>query len=143
MHIRNRKAYYEYRILEEYTAGIVLVGSEVKSIHDGNINFKDSHIYIHNNEVFIKQMFIGKYKQAACTNHEEVRDRKLLLNKKEIRNIKESLSNPGIACIPLNLHLSNGKIKVEIAIAKGKKLYDKRESIKEKDIKKQTQRELI
>ena len=143
MHIQNRKAYYEYQIIKEYTAGICLVGSEVKSIRDSNINFKDSYIYIHNNEVFIKQMFISKYKQAIHTNHEEVRDRKLLLTKKEIRSIKELISETGIACIPLNLHLANGKIKVKIAIAKGKKLYNKRESIKEKDIKIQTQRELI
>lgn len=143
MHIQNRKAYYEYQIIKEYTAGICLVGSEVKSIRDSNINFKDSYIYIHNNEVFIKQMFISKYKQAIHTNHEEVRDRKLLLTKKEIRSIKELISETGITCIPLNLHLVNGKIKVKIAIAKGKKLYNKRESIKEKDIKIQTQRELI
>jgi SsrA-binding protein len=143
MKLQNRKAYYEYHILEEYTAGIMLVGSEVKSIRDSNINFKDSYIYIHNNEVFMKQMFIGKYKQAIHTNHEEVRDRKLLLTKKQIRDIQKQLQVTGITSVPLEIFELNGKFKVKIAIAKGKKLYDKRESIKEKDIKIQTQRELI
>lgn len=143
MKLQNRKAYYEYHILEEYTAGIVLVGSEVKSIRDSNINFKDSYIYTHNNEVFVKQMFIGKYKQAIHTNHEEVRDRKLLLTKKQIRDIQKQLQVTGITSVPLEIFELNGKFKMKIAIAKGKKLYDKRESIKEKDIKIQTQRELI
>lgn len=142
MNIGNRKAYRDYQIIREYTAGICLIGSEVKSIRNSNVNITDSFVYIHNSEIFIKGMFISKYTQATHTNHEELRDRKLLLNKKEIRNIKESLSKPGITCIPLNLHLSNGKIKVDIAIAKGKKLWDKKESIREKDIKLQTQREL-
>ena len=143
MKLQNRKAYYEYHILEEYIAGIVLVGSEVKSIRDSNINFKDSYIYTHNNEVFVKQMFIGKYKQAIHTNHEEVRDRKLLLTKKQIRDIQKQLQVTGITSVPLEIFELNGKFKMKIAIAKGKKLYDKRESIKEKDIKIQTQRELI
>jgi SsrA-binding protein len=143
MKLQNRKAYYEYHILEEYTAGIMLVGSEVKSIRDSNINFKDSYIYTHNNEVFVKQMFIGKYKQAINTNHEEVRDRKLLLTKKQIRDIQKQLQVTGITSVPLEMFELNGKFKIKIAIAKGKKLYDKRESIKEKDIKIQTQRELI
>lgn len=143
MKLQNRKAYYEYHILEEYTAGIMLVGSEVKSIRDSNINFKDSYIYTHNNEVFVKQMFIGKYKQAIHTNHEEVRDRKLLLTKKQIRDIQKQLQVTGITSVPLEIFELNGKFKMKIAIAKGKKLYDKRESIKEKDIKIQTQRELI
>jgi SsrA-binding protein len=143
MKLQNRKAYYEYHILEEYTAGIMLVGSEVKSIRDSNINFKDSYIYTHNNEVFVKQMFIGKYKQAIHTNHEEVRDRKLLLTKKQIRDIQKQLQVTGITSVPLEIFELNGKFKIKIAIAKGKKLYDKRESIKEKDIKIQTQRELI
>jgi len=143
MKLQNRKAYYEYHILEEYTAGIMLVGSEVKSIRDSNINFKDSYIYTHNNEVFVKQMFIGKYKQAIHTNHEEVRDRKLLLTKKQIRDIQKQLQVTGVTSVPLEIFELNGKFKIKIAIAKGKKLYDKRESIKEKDIKIQTQRELI
>lgn len=143
MKLQNRKAYYEYHILEEYTAGIMLVGSEVKSIRDSNINFKDSYIYTHNNEVFVKQMFIGKYKQAIHTNHEEVRDRKLLLTKKQIQDIQKQLQVTGITSVPLEIFELNGKFKIKIAIAKGKKLYDKRESIKEKDIKIQTQRELI
>ena len=125
MKLQNRKAYYEYHILEEYTAGIMLVGSEVKSIRDSNINFKDSYIYTHNNEVFVKQMFIGKYKQAIHTNHEEVRDRKLLLTKKQIRDIQKQLQVTGITSVPLEIFELNGKFKMKIAIAKGKKLYDK------------------
>ena len=143
MILQNRKAYYNYHILEEYIAGIMLVGSEVKSIRNHDVNFKDSYICINNNEVFVKQMFIGKYKQAVHTNHEEVRDRKLLLTKKQIRNIQKQLQVTGITSVPLEIFEMSGKFKIKIAIAKGKKLYDKRDAIKEKDIKLQTQRELI
>ncbi|NBW57905.1 SsrA-binding protein SmpB [bacterium] len=142
MHIQNRKAYYEYYIIEEYNAGMCLVGSEVKSIRNSEASISEAFVYISNSEIFIKGMFINKYKQAVHNNHEEVRDRKLLLNKKEICRIAEQLQIPGYTCIPLFLKDVNGKIKITIAVAKGKKLWDKKESIREKDIKLQTQREL-
>lgn len=142
MHIQNRKARFEYHILKEYTAGISLLGSEVKSLRNSDANINDSFVYISNSEIFIKGMYISKYKQAVHTNHEEVRDRKLLLKKKEIRYIAEQLQQPGYTCIPINVHDVNGKIKLTIAVAKGKKLWDKKESIRENDIKIQTQREL-
>ena len=142
MNIRNRKAFYEYSIIKEYNAGICLMGSEVKSIRNSEASISEAFVYISNSEIFIKGMFVNKYKQAVHANHEEVRDRKLLLNKKEIRQISEQLKMPGFTCIPLNVHDANGKIKLTIAIAKGKKLWDKKESIREKDIKLQTQREL-
>ena len=142
MHIQNRKAYYEYHIIKEYNAGMCLLGSEVKSIRNSEASISEAFVYISNSEIFIKGMFVNKYKQAVNNNHEEVRDRKLLLNKKEIRQIAEQLQTPGYTCIPLTVKDVNGKIKLTIAVAKGKKLWDKKEAIREKDIKLQTQREL-
>jgi SsrA-binding protein len=142
MYIQNRKARHEYFILEEFTAGISLLGTEVKSIRLHNANINDSFVYISNNEIFIKGMYIGKYQRASDTNHTEVRDRKLLLRKKEIRKISKEILVPGITCIPLEVFESDGYIKIRIGIAKGKTLWNKKESIKEKDIKLQTQREL-
>lgn len=142
MYIQNRKASYEYSIIKEYTAGISLLGTEVKSIRNSDASISEAFVFIANSEVYIKGMFVNKYKQATVYNHEEVRDRKLLLNKKEIKQIAEQLQMPGITCIPLTIQDVNGKIKLRIAVAKGKKLWDKKESLREKDIKLQTQREL-
>lgn len=140
--INNKKAFYDYHIIEEIVAGIKLVGSEVKSLRDGKASLVDSYIYIDNNEVFVKNIHIAKYQEATYMNHEEVRDRKLLLTKKQINDLKKELKNNGITIIPLNIFLSKGKFKLKIALAKGKKSYDKRQTIKEKDIKRQTNREL-
>jgi SsrA-binding protein len=138
----NRKAYFEYFILKEYTAGISLLGSEVKSLRAGEANIKDSYAHIVDNEIFIKNMFISKFKNASINNHEELRERKLLLKKKEIKIIEEQIKIKGNTIIPLEIFILNNKFKVKLGVARGKKLYDKKNSIREKDIKLETQREL-
>lgn len=141
MEIVNRKARHEYNILENYTAGIVLQGSEVKSIKAGKANIGDAYCYISSkNEIWIKNSHVSKYDSDKFTNHEEKRDRKLLLNKKEIRRLKSDIQNPGYTIIPLKMFIMKGKIKVEIALCKGKKDYDKRETIKERDSNKELNR---
>jgi SsrA-binding protein len=142
MHINNRKAYHDYNIIEEYIAGIKLVGSEVKSIFFGNANINDSYVYIKDNEVFVKGMYIAKYKESTYMNHEEVHDRKLLLTKKQIKDILKELKVNGITMVPLEILEINGKFKLKIGLAKGKKSFDKKESKKLKDLERQTQREL-
>lgn len=141
MEIVNRKARHEYNILENYVAGIVLQGSEVKSIKAGKANIGDAYCYISTkNEMWIKNSHVSKYDSDKFTNHEEKRDRKLLLNKKEIRRLKSDIQNPGYTIIPLKMFIIKGKIKVEIALCKGKKDYDKRETIKERDSNKELNR---
>ena len=110
--IINRKAYYEYEIIREFISGIQLVGSEVKSLRQGNANMGDSFCYVWNGEVFIKNLFISKYNESSYLNHEERRDRKLLLNKKEIRDIIKLTQETGITTIPLEILTMNGKFKI-------------------------------
>jgi SsrA-binding protein len=141
MHIQNRKARFEYHILKEYVAGLQLFGSEVKATKDNNASISEAFVYIYNGEAFIKGMHVGKLK-GSSRDHEEVRDRKLLLNKKEIQSIAKSITERGITVVPISLFQRDGKIKLRIGVAKGKKLYDKKEAIKERDIKIQTQKEL-
>lgn len=138
--ILNKKAYYEYNILKEYISGIVLCCSEVKSLSEGNANMGDSFCYVWNNEIFIKNLFISKYDESSYLNHEERRDRKLLLNKKEIRDIIKSTQETGITTIPLEIFTMNGKFKVKIGVARGKKTYDKRETIKKRDVEREIRR---
>jgi SsrA-binding protein len=140
MEIVNRKARHEYNILENYTAGIVLQGSEVKSIKAGKANIGDAYCVITNGEIWLKNSHVSKYDSDKFTNHEEKRDRKLLLNKKEIRRLTSDVQNPGYTIIPLKMFIMKGKIKVEIGLCKGKKDYDKRESIKERDSKRELDR---
>lgn len=142
MKFDNKKAFFDYSILEEYVAGVKLVGSEVKSLREGNASIKDTYVYLNDGEVFVKGMYIAKHKESSWMNHEEVRDRKLLLTKKQIRDIQKDLKVNGITIVPLMMYLVNGKFKLKIAIAKGKKSFDKKATIKEKDIKRQTEREL-
>jgi SsrA-binding protein len=143
MSINNRKAYFEYFIIEELEAGIQLLGSEVKSLRAGNANLNDSYVIIIDNEVYLRGMYISKYKESSSENHEEVRDRKLLLTKKQINDFQKELkNNNGYTIIPLSVFTNKGKFKVKIGLARGKKLHDKRDSIKEKDIKRQTERDL-
>ncbi len=135
MKISNRKAYYEYNIIKEFICGIKLLGSEVKSLRNGEANMQDSYCYVFNNEVFVKGLHISKNKMSSYNNHEEKRDRKLLLTKKEIRNIiGETKANNGMTIIPLEIFEMNGKFKIKISLAKGKKLHDKRESAKKKEM---------
>lgn len=135
MEILNRKARYDYEIFEKYIAGIVLTGTEIKSIRAGKCNLKDSYIIINNNEAFVLNMHISNYEKGSFNNLDEKRTRKLLLNKKEILKINEKIKIKGYTVIPLKLFFQNSKAKLEIGICKGKHTYDKRESIKERDIK--------
>jgi len=143
MLVLNRKARYEYAVIEEFTAGMVLFGSEVKSIRSGNVTLSESFIFIKDGEVWIKNMHIAKYKQSHKLEvHDESRDKKLLLNKKEIERISKKVIDKGITIIPLGIFISNNKLKMKIAVAKGKKNWDKRETIKERDLKRELQRSL-
>lgn len=141
---KNKKAYFEYSILEKHIAGIKLQGSEVKSIRAGKVSISEAYCFINDGEIFIKGMNVTEYKEGGKhNNHNPVRDRKLLMNKKEILKLKENISQKGLTIVPLCVILTNtGFIKLEIGLAKGKNLYDKRHSIKEKDIKRELERNL-
>lgn len=140
MEILNRKARYNYEILETIKAGIVLMGSEVKSIKSGKANISDAYCYISNNEIWLKNSHISKYDSDKFTNHEEKRERKLLLNKKEINKLNQKLQNPGYTIIPLKIFIERGLIKVLIGLCKGKHDYDKRNDIKDRDNKRELNR---
>lgn len=141
--VNNRKAYFEYHILEEYEAGIVLLGSEVKSVRQSNVTLSDSFIYLKNGEVWIKNLKIARYKQTHIAEpHDENREKKLLLTKKEIQKIGRLLEQTGNTCVPLSIFCKRNKIKIKIGVVKGKKLWDKRQTIKERDIKRDMQRSL-
>lgn len=132
----NKKAYFDYSIFEKYVAGIVLTGTEIKSVRAGAINLKDSFIKIENFEAWLYNCHISPYDMGNRYNHEPLRVRKLLLNKKEILKILNKQKQENYTIIPLNAFLKKGYLKLEIALCKGKKLYDKRESLKKKDIAK-------
>lgn len=136
MEIINKKAYYDYFIEETTEAGIELKGTEVKSIRKGSADLKDTYIRIKNNEAFIINMYVAKYEEGNIFNHDERRERKLLLHKKEIIKLKEKLDREGYSLVPVKMYLKKNKVKILVGVAKGKKLYDKRASIKEKDLKK-------
>lgn len=139
----NRKARHDYEILETYEAGIALFGTEVKSIRSGGANLKDSYADISNGEIYINNFHISPYKFSdAAFNHDPYRKKKLLLHKREIRKLIGKIKEKGLTLVPLKIYTKYGKIKVEIALAKGKKLFDKRRTIKEKDIKREQQRSL-
>ena len=142
MEIYNRKAKHDYFIEDTYEVGIVLTGTEIKSVRAGNANIKDSYGVIKNNEVFLLNMFISQYKEGNIFNHDETRTRKLLLHKKEIKKISEKVNTQGLTLIPLKLYLKNNILKVELGICRGKKNYDKREALKEKDIKRNINKQL-
>lgn len=129
----NKKAFFDYFIEEKYEAGIELVGSEVKSIKAGKTSIKESFIRIINGEIFIMGMSVVPWKYGSVYNPEEHRVRKLLLHKKEIKKLHEKVSQKGFTIVPLNIHLSKGLVKLEIALARGKKNYDKRDSLAKKD----------
>lgn len=137
MEIKNKKAYFNYFIIRELEAGIVLLGTEIKSIKKGSCNITDRYIRIKNNEAFIINMYIEKYNEGSIFNHEETRERKLLLHKKEIKKLLEEVKTEGYSLIPLRVYIKEGKAKVLIGLAKGKKLYDKRETIKKRDLERE------
>ena len=142
MEIKNKKAYFDYEILESFEAGIVLKGTEIKSIRDGKVNLKDSYAVIKNNEVFLLNTHISQYKEGNIFNHDETRTRKLLLQKKEIKKIKEQLEIQGLTLVPLKLYFKGEYAKILLGLAKGKKNYDKRESIKKRENLIEIKREL-
>ena len=142
MEIINRKARHEYTVIEDFVAGLVLQGSEVKSIRAGKCNIGDAYCYISNKyEVWLKNSHISKYDSDKFTNHDELRERKLLLTKKEIRKLANEVQNPGITLVPLKIFVDErGLLKLVLGLCKGKKEYDKRETIKERDSKKELNR---
>lgn len=143
MEIKNRSAYHEYFIDAKYEAGIVLLGTEVKSIRNGKVSFNDSYCLLHKGEVWIKSLHIAEYSHGNLNNHEPMRDRKLLLQKKEIKRIESKLKEKGYTLIPLRMYFNEkALVKIEIGLAKGKKLYDKRETIKQKDVEREMKRYL-
>lgn len=135
--ILNRRAKHDYFIEEEYECGIVLTGTEIKAIRDGKCNLKDSYAVIRKNEIYLLNMFISHYKEGNIFNHNETRTRKLLMHKKEILKLSEKINLQGFTLIPLKLYFKNNKAKILLGLCKGKKNYDKRESIKERDIQRQ------
>jgi len=142
--IKNRKASYEYTFVEEFVAGMQLFGSEVKSIRKSNASISEAYCYFKDGELFIKGMHIAKWEFTGNhDSHEELREKKLLLTKQELKRIKEKLQTKGLTLIPTSVFISKrGYIKLNIALAKGKKLWDKRQSIKEKDLKRDAERDL-
>ena len=133
--IKNKKANFDYFIEDTYECGIVLTGTEIKSIRKACANLKDSYARVKNDEVYLINMFISTYDEGNRFNHDERRERKLLLHKKEIYKIRDKVEREGYSLVPVKLYLKEGKAKILLGVAKGKKLYDKRQSIKEKDIK--------
>ena len=140
MEIINRKARHDYFIEEEYECGIVLTGTEIKSIREGSCNIGDSYGHIRKGELFILNMFIGEYKEGNIFNHQETRTRKLLMHKNEILKLSNKITLEGYTLIPLKVYFKNNKVKVLLGLCKGKKNYDKREDMKERDIKRELEK---
>ena len=142
MEILNRKARYDYEIEDTYEAGIVLTGTEIKSIRKGKANIKDSYVIIRNQEAYLINTHISLYEEGNRFNHEETRTRKLLLHKKEILKLRDKLEIEGYTIVPLKIYFSKGRAKIQIGVAKGKKNYNKKETIKERDIKREQERHM-
>ena len=138
--VTNRKAWHEYHILDKYEGGIVLHGSEVKAIREGKANIKEAYVRFIENELFVIGMHIGKYSNEGYSTHTPIRDRKLLLHKKELLNLRKMVDEKGKTLIPLSMYLKGGRVKVEFGLAQGKKMWDKRKTKMEKDVKRQVDR---
>lgn len=136
----NRKAYHDYFILEKYEAGIELAGTEVKSIRAGRVNLKDAFCQVKNGELFVYCMHISPYEQGNIFNKDPMRDRRLLMHRREIRKLAAEVQQDGYALIPLSLYFKNARVKVEVGVAKGKKLYDKRAAMAERDTRREMDR---
>lgn len=136
----NKQARFDYHIMETFEAGIVLIGSEVKSLRLKQIQFKDSYISFKGHEAFLQNAHISEYKASSYNNHAPERLRKLLLGKSELKKVAGALSEQGLTCVPLKMYFKNGLVKVEIALVKGKKLHDKREALKKRDVDQQLRR---
>ena len=140
MELKNKKAYFDYFILSEYECGIALVGTEIKALRNQSGDLKDSYAIIRNNEVYLLNMYIPKYDEGNIFNHEERRTRKLLLHKNEIKKLHKEVTEQGLTLIPLKVYLKNNRVKVLLGLCKGKKLYDKRETIKKRDLDREARR---
>ncbi len=141
LNIRNKKASYEYHFIDKHIAGIMLTGSEIKSIRLGKVNLQDAYCLFLNGELYVREMHISPYTMAREKSHESKRERKLLLNKRELRKLENKSKEKGLTIIPVRIFINDRRLaKLEIALAKGKKLYDKREDIKEKDLKREMSR---
>lgn len=138
----NKKASFQYEIKEKFTAGLVLLGSEVKSLREGSCHLKDSYISFIKEEAFLQKAYIGPYKKAGKNGHEPERKRKLLLKKQELKRIRGLVEQKKMSCIPLKIHFQKGLVKLEIALGVGKSLYDKRQSLKKKQAERQRERGL-
>lgn len=143
MEIKNRQAYFEYFIDDRYTAGIVLTGTEVKSLREGKANFNDSYCVFHGNELFLRSFHISEYSHGTVNNHDPVRERKLLLNRRELKKLQSRLKEKGYTLIPLRLFFNDKNlIKLEVGLGKGKKIHDKRDTIKQRDTDREIKRYL-
>lgn len=143
INIENRRARFDYQFLENYTAGIVLQGTEIKSIREGKAGLSDSYCYFKGGELYIRNLHISEYSEASFKNHEPLRERKLLLSKQELKKLEGKLKDQGLTIIPVKLFISDkGYAKVDIALAKGKKEFDKRQDIKKKDAEREIGRKL-
>jgi SsrA-binding protein len=141
INIRNRQAGYEYELLEKHVAGMVLTGTEIKSIREGKVNLQDGYCYLNDGEMFVKGINITPYAQGTHYNHESTRERKLLLKRSELKKLEGKIEEKGLTLVPTRLFINDrGLAKLEIAIGRGKKLHDKRDSIKERDAKRELSR---
>jgi SsrA-binding protein len=139
--IKNRKARYEYEFLDKFIAGIVLKGTEIKSIREGKVNLTDGYCYFKKGELFAKGIHISPYENSSFYQHDETRERKLLMKRRELRKLESKLNEKGLTLVPIRLFINDrGFAKLELALGKGKKIYDKRDSIKERDTKRELQR---
>ena len=142
VNIKNRKASFEYQFIDKYVAGIMLLGTEIKSIRNNQANISDAYCVFMEEELFVKNLHIAEYRHGGKSNHEPKRARKLLLNRQELNKMIGKVKEKGMSIIPIRLFINDqGKAKLEIALAKGKKIYDKRESIKEKDLQRDIARD--
>lgn len=141
MEIKNRSAFYEYQIDDKYDAGLVLTGTEVKSLRSGKASFNDAYCLFQSGELFVKSLHISEYEMGTHANHDPLRERKLLLHKKELTKMQNKMKEKGYTIIPLRIYFSeSGKAKMQIGLAKGKKMHDKRESIKARDVEREIRR---
>lgn len=140
--IKNRKARHEFDVEKTFEAGIVLKGTEVKSLRNGKASLQESFAYLQNGEVWLRNMYIKRYEQGSYYNHDERRSRKLLLNKREIAELDKAVTQQGYTIVPLKLYFKKGYAKVLIGLARGKKKYDKRQDIKERDMKRELDRKV-
>lgn len=141
INIKNRKASFEYEFLEKFVAGLVLKGTEIKSIREGRVNLQEAYCTFYDDGLWVQNMHISAYEQGNIFNHEPLRKRKLLLNKRELKKLQKKLEEEGLTVVPIRMFISDrGFAKLEIALARGKKLHDKRESIKERDVKREMDR---